>query len=262
MDSKIVEEVVETEEEAAEFSDITEEAPEVEEQPVEADLPEKFKGKSSAEIAASYQNLERELGRKGQEIGELRKLTDGYLQQQLATNHTGNADILVEEEDFFDDPDKAVNKAIENHPKFRQFEEQQKATSATATTQKLESIHPDYINIIGDAKFQEWVQESPIRKQLYVSANNYDLNSALELVGNWKERSMISNTQDAEAGKASKRDQALKTGKGVSTGSSESVAGKKTYRRADLIRLRTNDPARYEDLQDEILAAYSEGRVK
>ncbi len=274
MENVVVEEVPETPEEAAQFTDINEqpeEAPQAEEQPQKEtqdggddELPAKFQGKSAAEIAESYASLERELGRKGQEIGELRKLTDGFLQQQLTTNGTPEAAQYEPEDevDFFDDPDQAVNKAIENHPKFRQFEEQQKVQAATVTTQKLEAAHPDYLEVVQDPKFQEWVQESPIRTQLYVSAHNYDLNSAMELVGNWKERSMISNTAEAEAGKAVKRDQALKAGKGVSRTSSESTAGKKIYRRADLIRLRTSDPQRYESLQDEILEAYADGRVK
>ena len=140
--------------------------------------------------------------------------------------------------------------------------EQQKVQAAQVTTQKLKTAHPDYLEIVGDPKFQEWVKESPIRTQLYVSAHNYDLNSANELLGNWKERSLLSNTAVAEAAKQGKRTEAMKNGKGVSRTSSESIAGKKVYRRADLIRLRTNEPDRYEALQDEILSAYSEGRVK
>jgi len=269
MENVVVEADVETPEEAAQFTNIDEQEAPIEqdqpqeEAPEEVELPSKFKGKSASEIAESYASLEKELGRKGQEIGELRKLTDGFLQQQLTTNGTPEeAQDTQEELDFFDDPDQAVNKAIENHPKFREFEEQQKVQHATVTTQKLETAHPDYLEVIQDAKFQEWVKDSPIRTNLYVSAHNYDLDSALELVGNWKERSMISNTQEAEAGKAVKRNQALKVGKGVSRTSSESTAGKKIYRRADLIRLRTNDPSRYDSLHDEILMAYAEGRVK
>lgn len=266
-DSVIVEEAVETPQEAAQFTDINQEAPPSVEQPEleteqSFEVPDKFQGKSMEDVISSYENLEKELGRKGQEIGELRKLTDGILQQQLTTNQSGTEAQEVEETDFFDDPDKAVSKAIENHPKFREFEEQQKVQAATATTQQLQTAHPDYLEVVGNPKFQEWVQESPIRTELYVSAHNYDLNSAMELIGNWKERSLISNTSEAEANKAVKRDQALKAGRGVSRTSSESQAGKKIYRRADLIRLRTNNPERYESLQDEILQAYSDGRVK
>ena len=261
MSSVVVEEQTETPEEAKQYSDITEASPtEVQPESEEPELPNKFKGKSVTEIVSSYENLEKELGRKGQEIGELRQLTDQILKQQVTTQtETAEED---EEVDFFDDPDTAVSKAIENHPKFRQFEEQQKAQSAQATTRQLETAHPDYLEVVADSKFQEWVKESPIRTQLYVQAHNYDLNSAMELMGNWKERSLITNTAKAEEQKALKRSEALKTGKAVSGGSSDSTAGKKIYRRADLIRLKTTNPQRYEDLQDEILSAYADGRVK
>jgi len=261
MSSVVVEEQTETPEEAKQYSDITEASPtEVQPESEEPELPNKFKGKSVTEIVSSYENLEKELGRKGQEIGELRQLTDQILKQQVTTQtETAEED---EEVDFFDDPDTAVSKAIENHPKFRQFEEQQKAQSAQATTRQLETAHPDYLEVVADSKFQEWVKESPIRTQLYVQAHNYDLNSAMELMGNWKERSLITNTAKAEEQKALKRSEALRTGKAVSGGSSDSTAGKKIYRRADLIRLKTTDPQRYEDLQDEILSAYADGRVK
>ena len=259
MDSVVVEETVETPEEQAQYSDIVEAPPvEEEEQP---QLPEKFQGKSMEEVVSSYENLEKELGRKGQEIGELRKLTDNFLKQQLTTNQSGTPEE-VEETDFFDDPDKAVSQAIENHPKFREFEEQQKVQHMNATTQRLQTAHPDYLEITSNPKFQEWIKESPIRTQLFVNAHNYDLNSALELIGNWKERSLITKTGEVETQKAVERDQAMKVGKGVSRTSSESTSGKKIYRRADLIRLRTNDPEKYDTLQDEILEAYAEGRVK
>ena len=252
MSSVVVEEQTETPEEAKQYSDITEASPtEVQPESEEPELPDKFKGKSVTEIVSSYENLE---------IGELRQLTDQILKQQVTTQ-TETAEE-EEEVDFFDDPNTAVSKAIENHPKFRQFEEQQKVQSAQATTRQLETAHPDYLEIVADSKFQEWVKESPIRTQLYVQAHNYDLNSAMELMGNWKERSLITNTAKAEEQKALKRSEALKTGKAVSGGSSESTAGKKIYRRADLIRLKTTNPQRYEDLQDEILSAYADGRVK
>ena len=186
MSSVVVEEKVETPEEAKQFSDISEEVPQDEEQPLAPELPQKFQGKSVEEIVSSYENLEKELGRKGQEIGELRQLTDQILKQQVTTQtETAETQEEGEEVDFFDDPNKAVSKAIENHPKFREFEEQQKVQSAQATTRQLEAAHPDYLEVVSDPKFQEWVKESPIRTQLYVHAHNYDLNSAMELMGNW-----------------------------------------------------------------------------
>ncbi len=265
MDSIVVEENKETPEEAATYANIEEAPPSEVEQPQEeqtVELPKKFQGKSMEDIVSSYENLEKELGRKGQELGELRKLTDNILQQQVTAQHNGTEEASTEDLDFFDDPDKAVNKAIENHPKFRQFEEQQKAQVAEVTTQRLKQAHPDYLDIVADSKFQEWVQDSNIRQNLFVAAHNYNLDAAMELMNNWKERSLINNTSEAEAVKADQRQQAMKAGKGVSKTNSESTSGKKIYRRADLIRLKTTQPSRYEALQNEILEAYAEGRVK
>lgn len=264
MDSIVVEENKETPEEAAQYANVEEALSEME-QPQEEqamEVPTKFQGKSMEDILSSYENLEKELGRKGQELGELRKLTDSILQQQVTAQNNGTIEAPTEELDFFDDPDKAVNKAIENHPKFRQFEEQQKAQVAEVTTQRLKQAHPDYLEVVANSKFQEWVQESNIRQNLFVAAHNYNLDAAMELMNNWKERSLINNTSEVEAAKADQRQQAMKAGKGVSKTNSESTSGKKIYRRADLIRLKTTQPSRYEALQDEILEAYAEGRVK
>jgi hypothetical protein len=48
---------------------------------------------------------------------------------------------------------------------------------------------------------------------------------------------------------------------GVDVGGS-GESSKRVYRRADLIRLKMQDPNRYEALSDEIMQAYQEGRVK
>jgi len=47
----------------------------------------------------------------------------------------------------------------------------------------------------------------------------------------------------------------------VDTGGSGETT-RKVYRRADLIRLKMRDPGKYDAMSDEIMAAYSEGRVK
>ena len=39
-------------------------------------------------------------------------------------------------------------------------------------------------------------------------------------------------------------------------------SSRKVFRRADLIKLKMTDPARYDAMSDEIMAAYAEGRVR
>ena len=51
-------------------------------------IPDKFSGKSVEDIVKSYQNLEQELGRKSQEIGELRQLSDSFLKAEISRNDT------------------------------------------------------------------------------------------------------------------------------------------------------------------------------
>ena len=87
------------------------------------EVPDKFAGKTTDEIINSYQNLEKELGRKAQEVGELRKLSDSFLQAEVSRQaqpnpQTETSETLEEQTgpDFFDDPNAAVNQAIENHP--------------------------------------------------------------------------------------------------------------------------------------------------
>ena len=265
MSSKIVDPEV-TEEVVEEQVDISLEAlaveDEVEKEVIqeEAELPKKFQGKSSTEIVEAYENLEKELGRKGQEIGELRKLTDSYLQSQISTQ--AETTTTSEPADFYDNPEQAVRQIIDNHPRFKEMKEQNEKQTASLTAQQLEKAHPDFQEVIGDGGFQEWVNGSKIRQRLYKEADSYDFDAADELLTNWKERQMISKTKEVNESKKVKRDTAMKAGEAMSNASGESTAGKKIYRRADLIRLKQTDPRRYEDLADEIYQAYADGRVK
>ena len=231
-----------------------------EQETTEPELPKKFQGKSSSEIAEAYENLEKELGRKGQEIGELRKLTDSYLQSQISSQ--SQQTTTSEPADFYDNPEEAVRQIIDNHPRFREFSEQTQQQQAALTAQQLEKAHPDFQEVITDGGFQEWVNGSKIRQRLYKEADSYDFDAANELLTTWKERQMISKTKEVNESKKTKRDTAMKAGEGVSRASGESTAGKKIYRRADLIRLKQTDPKRYQSLEDEIYEAYAEGRVK
>ena len=238
-----------------------------EESPTTPDIPDKFSGKSVEDIVKSYQNLEQELGRKSQEIGELRQLSDSFLKAEISRND-GQTSLQSEnsngetESDFFEDPSKAVNSLIEKHPKFQEFQEFQARQQQDTSKAQLEQTHPDYVDIVQDSNFQDWVKASTFRTDLFQQADRYNYAAADELLTHWKERSMIDKTAEVQQKQKATRKKNLKAGKTESRVSSESTAGKKTYRRADLIRLKQSDPTRYADLSDEIFNAYAEGRVK
>jgi len=232
---------------------------EVETPEVEYEVPEKFRGKSEKDLIEMYSNLEKELGRKGQEVGELRKLADQFLYEKVNQPKQPEPE---EEVDFFEDPKTAVSKMLDKDPRLQEMAKQTQAMKAEAAMAKLSQTHPDWLDIAKSSDFQEWVKGSKIRVQLFRQADQYDFDAANELLTTWKERSMINKTKEAEAEQEAERRTALKGAKSESRSSGEAKAGKKIYRRADLIRLKQTDPNRYETLQDEILLAYAEGRVK
>lgn len=228
-------------------------------------VPERFRGKEMKDVISSYENLEKKMQEQGEELGQLRPLRDyaDVLLQQNKQVQQPEPQVEADEADFFDDPRAAVRGAIAKDPTIQQMQEQMKMQSQFAAQQKFAQAHPDYREIVGDSGFQEWVNESPVRTRLFAEANaNYDFDAGNELLMNWKDRKSISKTKAVDQQEEQSRKEGLKAGKGVSKASGESTAGKKIYRRGDLIRLKQTDPARYDMLADEIYQAYQEGRVK
>jgi len=229
------------------------------EQP-ETDLPEKYQGKSTAEIVRMHQEAEKLLGKQSSEVGELRKVVDDYIQTQLSTQET-QATQADEEIDFFSDPDKAVERAINNHPKIKEAEQISNQYRQSTAMNKLQAKHPDMQDILKDEKFAEWIKGSKIRQQLFVQADQqYDYDSADELFSLWKERQQVV-TQTA-ANEKQQRKQAVKSASTGNARGSGEKRGKKVYRRADIIKLMRTDPERYQALSNEIMQAYAEGRVR
>ena len=227
----------------------------------EPSLPDKYQGKSLEEVVQMHQEAEKLLGRQSSEVGELRKVVDDYIstqtQQAPQQQHVEPEDDI----DYFTDPQAAVNRAIENHPKIReaeQYTEQYKKQSSLAT---LQAKHPDMQTILNDPKFAEWIKASKIRTQLFVAADQqYDADSADELFSLWKERKTVAQ-QTANVEKQARKQTLKAANTGNARGSAEGTR-KKVYRRADIIKLMKNDPDRYQALSEEIMAAYAEGRVK
>ena len=226
--------------------------------------PEKYAGKTLEDVINMHQNVEKAFGRQGQEVGQQRQMIDQLMQQSQANQATETTEEAASFEDtFYDDPAKAVNSAIENHPEIRKAREANVKGAQNANLSQLESTHPDFMDVVGDKKFQEWVGKSGIRTELFRRADaNYDFNAANELLDTWKQISMIGKTQEVKAQQKKSRQKAMRQTSSETRSSGDSVGGKKMYRSSDLIALQRTDPDRYEALGDEILLAYSEGRVK
>ena len=246
------------EDENEEVTNLEETQEEIQEQPPQEEIPEKYQGKSTADIVRMHQEAEKLLGKQSGEVGELRKVVDSYIQTQLDTTTTPEPD---EEIDFFSDPDKAVERAINNHPKMKQAEAVTQQYQKQAAMTQLEKKHPDMSDVLQDSKFVEWIKASKIRTQLFAQADKqYDYEAADELFTNWKERQGV--VAQTVANEKAERKTAIKTASTGNTKGSGEQQSRKVYRRADIIKLMQDDPDRYLSLSDEIMQAYQEGRVR
>ena len=234
---------------------------EIEEQKIASkpDLPEKYRDKSLDEIVKMHQEAEKLIGKQAQEVGEVRKLADELIRQNLGSKQQ---QIKQDEPeiDFFEDPKKAVQRTVDSHPDILAARQATLEMKRTQIQQRLAQDHPDFGDIAKDQDFANWVKSSPVRIELFKRADaEYDYDSANELLSTYKQLRGVKK-QQSEASSEATRKQNLKAAAVDTGGSGES--SKKVYRRADLIRLKMQDPNRYDALSDEIMAAYAEGRVR
>ena len=260
IDSQPEEDNVDTIENEVEETQLEEE--EVEQPQEDPTVPEKYQGKSMEEVVQMHQEAEKLLGRQSSEVGELRKVVDDYISNQTPTQAPQQQHVEPEDDiDYFTDPQGAVNRAIENHPKIREAEQYTAQYKKQSSLSTLQAKHSDMQQILGDPKFAEWIKASKIRTQLFVAADQqYDSDSADELFTLWKERKVVAQ-QTADVEKQARKQTLKAASTGNARGSSQGTR-KKVYRRADIIKLMRTDPDRYTALADEIMAAYAEGRVK
>jgi len=233
---------------------------EIEQQKIEqkAELPEKYREKSLDEIVKMHQEAEKLIGKQAQEVGEVRKLADELIKQNLGSRQQTRQE--EPEVDFFENPQKAVQRTVDNHPDILAARQVTQEMRRAQIQQRLAQEHPDFGEIAKDQDFANWVKSSPIRIKIFEQADSgYDFDSANELLSTYKQLRSVKQKQTSDDGEVTRKQNLKAVGVDVG-GSGES--SKKVYRRADLIRLKMQDPNRYDALSDEIMAAYQEGRVR
>ena len=233
---------------------------EIEQQKIEqkAELPEKYREKSLDEIVKMHQEAEKLIGKQAQEVGEVRKLADELIKQNLSSKQQTRQE--EPEVDFFENPQKAIQRTVDNHPDIQAARMATLEMKKAQIQQRLAQEHPDFGEIARDQDFANWVKSSPVRIKIFEQADaGYDFDSANELLSTYKQLRSVKQKQNSDEGEVTRKQNLKAVGVDVG-GSGES--SKKVYRRADLIRLKMQDPNRYDALSDEIMAAYAEGRVR
>lgn len=234
----------------------------------DANVPEKYRGKSKAQIIEMHLNAESQIGRMANDLGTQRKLTDRLLdlkRDEDLSRNTPPAKVTREELLQSDDPTPVLDRFVESRVNRAESEtkarlermEQSLAQNAFVTK------HPDYVQIANDPSFVSWAQQTPYRQRLTAMAvQQNDWAAADELLSEYKAQKPAKSAPVQQDNLAAARAAALESG-AAPTKSGGEVAGK-VYRRADLIRLRIEDPEKYysDDFHPVIMKAYAEGRVK
>lgn len=239
-----------------------------EKEAAQADIPEKYKGKTLQDIIEMHRNLESQYGRMANDLGQQRKLTDKLLDLKRTDDlnqgpkKPAKKPIQVSSTDLLDNPSETLEKILEEREAAirQEYEQRMSEFESGLAQERFVQKHPDYQEVAQSETFLEWVNSSPIRQQAANQAANGDFAIADALLNEYKstrpaQKQEPSNDENLDAARKASLESSSTAGK---------QSGGKVYRRADLIRLKLEKPQTYADpdFQREIMQAYAEGRVK
>lgn len=139
-----------------------------------------------------YKELEKLNSRQAQTLGEYRKTIDAFITNPTPApeaNPSKDESGKFSLDEFYEDPNSAVLKAVESHPAIREaraikqkMEEQERQSALDA----FASRHGDYQEVGASPEFQNWVVEQPMRMELFQRADRYDFSAADALFSLYK----------------------------------------------------------------------------
>lgn len=253
------------------------------------DVPEKYRGKTAAELLAIAREQESYIGRLGQEKGELRQRVgtlEGLVDKALKLRDVGDTGRQASPEDVLNDtdfarkPKEATSKLVDSKldPVARRLDE----LDLKARALDFERAHPTAAADINDPAFVQFVEKSQRRQKLAAKAfgdpNNLDFDAADDLWEAWEEFKELkggaapaaategapATSQPGAPAKAPEAPPALVSTTGSGGGGARGdKSGKPVYSASVLHRLQVENPEKYwaPDIQARIQEAYSEGRV-
>lgn len=233
-------------------------------------LPEKFRGKSLADVVASYQSLESELGRARNEIGTSRRVLDELLNlRRIGEMEKSKPEAKpVTAYELAENPEETITNVASRvaDERARQSEQRLLELESQIRADSFEKKHPGFRDVIQSAKFLEWVGKSPTRVALTQKAAQGDWDSGDELMSLYKEYEAVPARPNADTPDPKKAAKEAALAKSGGSGANKVVNGgdgRKTYKRTELARLYIDRPEEYDRLwESELKQAYAEGRVR
>lgn len=250
--------------------------------PDESQIPEKFRGKSVAEIVSIYENAEQELGRLRNDLGATRaeaqtwrSLVDELGEARRKTDPKPQ-EPEIDSDALLKDPKSAITTLLDSVLEERLGPVVKETTKLRQDSEAAQFVsdYPNYVEVGNSKEFQEFVAGSTRRVDLARKAiEKNDIPAMRELMEGWEERQQLIQTlspKKAEEQEA-ETDSAAPTGvsgaRKVATespGSGGATRGKKVFRQNEVIKVMLQDPDKYysEPYQKELMAAMRDGRFK
>jgi len=221
-------------------------------------IPSKFQNKSVEDVAKSYSELEKSYGKQAQELGNARKLADQLVQRELDSKTVEPTKVDEPVEFDYDNPIESIGKLVDQ--RLKPVTDKLTKADSYSVEQQLKSKHPDFVEVVATPEFNDWVNSSNVRMDLYSRANNnLDLEAADELLINYKAQNPTVSTASIDD---KERNVQSRVADMTTESGSSGQTSTKVFKRKEIINLRTQNPTKYWEMADEIRQAYVEGRVR
>lgn len=151
-----------------------------------------------------YKELEKLNSRQAQTLGEYRKTIDSFIANPTPApeaNPPKEESGTFSLDDFYEDPNAAVLKAVESHPAIREARELKQKMIEQERQSAMDQFaqrHGDYNEIGASPEFQNWVADNPMRMELYQRADGYDFSAADALFSLYKAEKGITQMTHAQ----------------------------------------------------------------
>lgn len=249
--------------------------------PADDGLPEKFKGKTAKEIAEAYVNLESELGRVRNDIGDLREEARTWraLAEDLGTQIRRPAEperkpVEISPDQLISDPRNSIQAVVDDllDKRLEPIVKDTRRVARDVEVSEFVRDFPNYVEIGNDPEFKEFVAKSPRRRELAVRAlEKEDIKAMRSLLEDWNERKELIASLSKKQEEHQEQTPAAPTGvegaRKVATerpGNTAAVPSGRIFYQTDVINVMLTDPDRYYSApyQEELMKAIRERRFK
>lgn len=227
-------------------------------------MPDRFQGKSAEDIAQSYTELESLNSRQAQDLGTMRQTVDELVNLQSQQEEPAPAAEPITVDDLYDDPNAAVERAVEaaTGGRIEALEQELAKAKLSTRVEGLESKFPGWKDTVRSDEFTKWAQASPYRLRMAQAADGWDMDAADELLGMYSEVTGRESQSDQDQRNADLQNATLESS------SAEVLAGEPGFSRSELLQHRVaakhgnQESIAYMDKNAEAIAiAYENGAI-